>query len=431
MKRMGCITGMLVVLLLIGLSSAAFAGAGQEATDDKEISLRITMWSSNESHLKMFNAMAEEYRKTHPNVKVAFEPIPFGDYISKLTIQLAGSNPPDAGWIVDQAAPSFIDAGVLNNLKPVLAANKEFDLNDFSAGPMSLWVKGDAIFGVPFSTSPYLIFYNKDLFAKAGVDTPDRLIAQGKWNMESFRSAAKAIAQAAGKGVYGFESYDGQVYGVRLWNTMGMFLNSFGGKFWNDAGTECTVNKPPAVAAFQFVHDMTFKDKSHVPPGEIGDFFTGLAGMCLAQISRTAKLKDAPFKWDIAPIPVGPAGDKQSTGQAAFAAFKSGRNPGAAADLIASLTNKSNVLTMAQYFPPARNSVLASKEFLSSNPLLSAASMALVGHCISLGTVEAVHVNFPKIDIAIHGELDKVWKADADVQAVLNATYKVLQPLMK
>jgi len=420
-----------VPLIVIVLLSFGCAPAETSGGEDEQVNLRITTWSSNEAHLNMLNGFADEYKKDHPNVSVTYEPIPFGDYVSKLTVSLAGSDPPDAGWIVDSTAPTFIDAGVMIDLKPYLEKFEGYDLNDYGEGPMKLWTDGEAIYGVPFSTSPYIIFYNKDLFAQAGIDTPDVLMEKGEWTWDALRTAAKAITESTDDNIYGFESYDGQIYGVRLWNTMGSVMKSFGGYAWNEAGTACTINSPEAVAAFQFIHDMTFVDGSHVPPGEVGDFFTGNSGMTLAQLSRTAKLSDASFAWDIAPLPAGPAGDQRTTGQAAFVVFNSSKHVDVAADFVAFLTTKQNVATMAQFFPPARNSVLESQEFLNSNPLVAPESMAAaVGSSIPAGTVEVVHVNFPKIDLAARAEIDKMWVPDADVQAVMDAVCEAINPLM-
>ena len=400
-------------------------------TEQKPVNLTITQWSSDPTQLALFNSMAQDYKKDHPNVSVTFQPITFADYVSKLTVQLAGSNPPDAGWIVDSTAPVFIAAGVMVDLRPTLEKYANYDLADFASGPMKLWEKGNAIYGVPFSTSPYLIYYNRDLFQKAGIDTPDKLLQQGKWTWDALRAASKAIKAATPSTVYGFESYGGGIYGARLWNTMGPLMKAFGGQAWNDAGTQCTINSPEAVAAFQFIHDMTFKDGSAVPPGEIVDFFSGNAGMILSQLSSSANLKNATFKWDIAPLPSGPAGYKPVSGQAAFVVFNASKNVAVAADFIAFLTNKINVAKLATYYPPARKSVMNMKEFLSSNPLISPESMKLaVANSIETGTVEVVHPEYLKIDIAAHGEIDKIWKPGADIKAALDNTCKAIQPFM-
>lgn len=437
---------LLIILCMVFSSCTAATQAAQqtqapaeEATDAptaaptpaEPVNLTLTLWTSDPTQLATFNEIADEYKKDHPNVSVIFQSIPFADYVTKLTVQLAGSNPPDAGWIVDSTAPTFINAGAMVDLRATLETYADYDLADFAAGPMKLWEKGNAIYGVPFSTSPYIIYYNRDLFQIAGIDTPDKLLQQGKWTWDSLRAASKAIKDASAPTVYGFESYGGAIYGARLWNTMGPVMKAFGGQAWNDAGTQCTINSPEAVAAFQFIHDMIFVDGSAVPPGEIGDFFAGNAGMILAQLSSTANLKSATFKWDIAPLPSGPAGYKPTAGQAAFVVFNSSKNATTAADFIAFMTNKVNVVKLATYYPPARISVINSTEFLSSNPLISPESMkTAIASSIESGTVEVVHPEFPKIDIAAHEQIDQIWSPGADIKAALDKTCTAIQPFM-
>ena len=66
-----------------------------------------------------------------------------------------------------------------------------YDFADFSKPALGLWTAGDKVFGVPFSTSPFVIFYNKDLFDKAGLDDPNALAAKGVWNMAMFQDVSK------------------------------------------------------------------------------------------------------------------------------------------------------------------------------------------------------------------------------------------------
>jgi multiple sugar transport system substrate-binding protein len=43
------------------------------------------------------NGFVTTFQESHPNVTIQFDTIPFTDYIPKVTLQLAGSNPPDGG----------------------------------------------------------------------------------------------------------------------------------------------------------------------------------------------------------------------------------------------------------------------------------------------------------------------------------------------
>jgi ABC-type glycerol-3-phosphate transport system substrate-binding protein len=59
-------------LALLSTVGAPAAIGGALAQDN--VNLRMTVWTGNKAHLDLFNGIAEEYGKAHPNVKVT---IPF------------------------------------------------------------------------------------------------------------------------------------------------------------------------------------------------------------------------------------------------------------------------------------------------------------------------------------------------------------------
>ncbi|MEO6060418.1 MAG: sugar ABC transporter substrate-binding protein, partial [Thermoflexales bacterium] len=408
-------------------TAAPASPASTKPASAEPVNLRVTVWSGNEKHLQTMNDIAGAYKVKNPNVSVKFDVIPFADYLSKLTVQMSGNNPPDLGWVVENSAPALIDAGVLVDLKPTLDKTQNYNFAEYSQPAMGLWQRGNTVYGIPFSTSPFFIVYNKDLFAKAGMDTPDKLLAQGKWNWETLAQASKAIA-ATGGGVYGFQPIDSFPYNA---NIIAPVIRAYGGDLWDATGTKCALNADSSVKAMQLIHDMLFKDKSAMPIGDKSDFYAGQVGMTTAQLSRLAKLDKAPFKWDVIPMPSGPAGDSQIVGQAALGVFRSGKNQPAALDFAAFMTNAENTAKMSIYFPPARKSVLESTAFLTSNPMVSPDQMkAAVTVGIEKGKIVPVHANFAKIELALKPIFDKVWLPGADVKAQMDEACKAIAPLL-
>ncbi|MCP4406012.1 MAG: sugar ABC transporter substrate-binding protein [bacterium] len=400
-------------------------------THVEQVNLRFTIWSGNKAHLMMLNTFAETYRESHPNVTVQFDPIPVGDYTDKVTIQLGSSNPPDGGWIFERSAPAFIAEGGLADLGPVLRQTPDYDLADLSESALDLWKRGAAIYGIPFSTSPFLILYNRDLFEAAGIETPDELLVQDRWIWKALADAARRIADVAPPGVYGFESVDATVYDKGFWLTLVPIMWAYGGDAWNHEGTQCLLDSPGSIAAIQLYHDMVFADKSAVPPGEQADFFSGQSAMTIAQLSRVVKLKDASFAWGVAPLPGGPAGETPVIGQAALAVFEASAHTEQAIDFAAFMTNKENVLTMAEFFPPARHSVLESEAFLNAHPLVDPESMEQsVVLAIQSGKVLPNHVEFPNIDMLTHIAFQSLWVPDVDLEAVLSNICESIEPFL-
>jgi multiple sugar transport system substrate-binding protein len=408
--------GLAISALALGLLSSAALAA----------ELRVTIWTGNDAHLAMLKGFAESFKATHPDVTVRFETIPPGDYTQKLTFQLAGGNPPDLGWMMEDAAPTFANAGVLADLAPTLKAAPGYDFADLSAPAMGLWQRDGKVWGVPFSTSPFVIFYNKSMFDKAGLETPLELAAKGQWDMAKFQAVAAKLKQANGK--WGFEFKDGQGYDTRIMHALMPPIRAYGGDAW--ANKECGFDKPEAVAAVQQLHDMVFKDQSIVPPGETGDYFSGNSAMTINQISRASLMQKAGFEWGIAPLPTGPAGESPVIGQAGLVLFTAGRQKDIAADFVAHMTNKQNVATMAQFFPPARISVLNSEGFVNSNKLIPAEQMKVVANAIAKGKVLPSHEKSPQILAAMKPRIDALWRADANVEQSLKAVCAAIRPLL-
>ncbi|WP_154650812.1 ABC transporter substrate-binding protein [Reinekea blandensis] len=398
----------------IKLTTAALAlgmTAGVSQADD----LRFTVWTGSEAHLSMLNEFADGFKATHPNTNITFETIPFADYVQKISLQIGGGNPPDMGWMLEGTAPTFIQSNILADVSDTLQATANYNFEDLSPSAMGLWQKDDAVYGVPFSTSPFVIFYNQSLLDAAGLDNPNELHAKGEWTWGALRDMADTLADAE-QGIYGFETMDGQGYDGRVWEVLVPLVRSYGGDVWQ--GDTCTLNSATAVEAVQVYHDMIFKDQSAVPPGEMGDFFNGKAALTYTQISRASKLDEADFDWGIAPMPSGKAGSAPIIGQAAVVVFKDSPNRALAEEFLAYMTNEAGVARMAEFFPPARASVLGSDAFLNSNSRLTPSAMRIVANEINNGSVMPSHVNMPVIKSATRGTFDKLWKADADIEAV-------------
>ena len=400
--------------------------AGVSAQDDP-ISLRYTVWVGPGAAMDMLNGIAADYTAKHPNVSITFDTIPFGEYTSQLVLQLAGSNPPDGGWILETNAPQFVQSGVISDLTATLAAYPDYNFADFSPSALGLWQDGDALYGLPFSTSPFLIIYNADAFAAAELESPNELAAKGEWTWEALANAAKTISDT--QDMYGFESNDGNVYTDNFWGTMIPFIRAYGGGAW-DASGNCLLNSPESVAGIQVYHDMVYVDDSAVPPGETATFTGGQAAMRIGQISRVAQLDGASFAWDIAPMPSGPAGDASVVGQAALAVFRNSPNRDVAMDFLAFMTNEQNSETMAQFFPSARMSVLNSETFLNSNTRLTPDQMKLVVDGIENGKVLPSSPKFSQINLQARALFDELWQPDADIQATMDAVCEAISPLL-
>jgi multiple sugar transport system substrate-binding protein len=401
------------------LASTSLAGAA-------DVNLRMAIWSANKGHLDLFNAIAADFKKTHPDVTVTFDSLAFDSYTTTLTTQIAGGNAPDLAWIFETNAPDFVASGALAPLTKALKAAPGYQLEDVSKSALALWSMGGEIYAYPFSTSPFGVFVNNDLIKAAGKPTPAELIKQGKWTWDNAIDLSAAVA-AQGKAGLIVRDFD-----YKLWDNLATIWNGWGASPWSANGRDCTMADKPMVDAVSFIHDAIFKKKAIPAPGVNADFFAGGAAMTITQISRASLLpKQNPFSWDLVPLPAGPAGKYAVIGQAGIGVFTSSKHPALAAEFLAFMTNPENAAKLAQFFPPPRTSQLKADVLAKANPLLSIAQIdSVVIDGISTGKVKPGHTGLAEIHQAVRAGLDAVWVADANVPATLQAVCRRIQPLL-
>jgi len=407
-----------------GCLALCLAFAGSAAAQD--IKLRMTIWSANEAHLKLFNGIAEGFKKDHPEVTVSFEPLPFETYTTALTTQIAGGNAPDMAWIFAAAAFDFVNSGARVPLTKTLAATPGYNLGELSPAATARWSKDGVLYAYPFSTSPFAVFVNNDLIRKAGAKTPAELIAAGQWTWPQAIATAQAVAQS-GKG--GLVVRD---FNYQAWQYLSSVWNAWGAAPWSADGKRCTFADQPMVDALGFIHEAIFEKKAMPGPGQNVDFFAGDAALTITQISRASLLpKDKRFDWDLVPLPKGQVGDYAIVGQAGIGVLQSGKNAATAAAFVAYMTNPENSAKLAQFFPSARKSLLNAEVLGKTNALLSPAQLdRVVVAGIATGQLMPAHTDFARLQQMVRAGLDAVWQPKADIPAATRAICAQIGPLL-
>lgn len=397
---------LLAVLMAVLMLAMAVPALGEEAVE-----MRIATWTSNEEQLALLESFVDEFAASKGiTINPTFVSLSGTEYSSLLLMGLQSNEAPDAFWIMESDIKAFIAAGLCAKLNDALT---DYDPDDLDAGAMSLWCDGEDIYAVPFSTSPFIMIYNADLFEQAGLKDPNEYAAEGTWTWETFRECMKAIKDETG--VYGYMTVNNAGFADRTVMNLTPFVRGFGGDFWTD-DLEVLIDSEESIAAVQMFHDMVYVDGSVVPPGDESNFFTGGAACTFNQISQLGNLVDVDWTWGVCKLP----GDVSFLGQAAMAANPNSANPELAAELVAYMTNSECAARVAKYWPPCRHSVLDSEEFLTSNAYLSAEQMKdIVADSVLSSRAMSNNINSPTIDIETEILFDKLWNADADVAAIL------------
>lgn len=429
---------MAAMLLATGCTPGAGGGAadgtdgsgsaGQSAAAVQErVKLKFSLWG-NDAQKAMVEGLVDEFEQLHPGIEVEIMTIPFADYQQKLSIMLASRTAPDAGWLAERMIPQLLESGQLVDIAAEVKEDPEYHYADIFPSTLDIFKREDRLYGIPFSTPPVLIYYNKDLFLEQGLKTPTELYKEGKWNYAEFLKAARNLTDPQ-RGIYGVKL-------VRDWNNWSDALLplfwSHGAELFDSSGASFALNSPAGKEALQLYSDMMFKDKVHPLPGDELTFDSGRIGMYTDRYSYTSKARAVTdFAWDIAPMPAGINGTGTSLGYAGVSVFET-RHPAEAAELLKFITSAEAMSVTAQYFVPSRKSVLESDVFLraASKPSPESIQLAVLDQ-IANARIAPGHKNWQQIDTKIQMLLDGLYTQSATVDGVLGQMEQEVNPLMK
>lgn len=399
------------------LASMLAVASSAQATE-----LRFSTWAGGDG-LALLQQLAREYT-AKTNVDVRIEVTPFADYSRKLAVQIASGDAPDVGWLSERDVPTFIASGNLVNVSS-LGKVAAFGLSDFTTSSLSLWKRNGNLYGLPFSNSPLVLFYNKDLFAQAKITDPLAQYARGQWDYAAFQKSALAIKTKTGNSGARVMRVDPKAWAGGL---LAVLWSHGGGVY--DSNQKCNLNSAGSLRAFNLMQEMMFKDGSMPRPGDQTSFEGGKLGMYYDNVSYAGQLKDAKFKWGVAPLPKGPAGRISQLGQAGYVAFSKGRNQTEALAFLQFLASRENMNRTAKFFPPPRQSILKSSAYLGSNPAIPASMLktALTSQIASARVLQTT-TDWLKANDVITSSLDRVFQPGADLRSILDTTCRTVDRL--
>ncbi|NMC46202.1 MAG: extracellular solute-binding protein [Chloroflexi bacterium] len=135
----------------------------------------ITWWhiSTKDPALSDWQKMADDYMAAHPNVTIEITVLENEAFKTKLTTVMQSGEVPDifqswgGGTLKEQ-----IDAGLLQDITSELDADGGAWRDTFAPGALAVFSSDGKNYGVPWDMGMVGWWYNKDLFAEAGIAAP-------------------------------------------------------------------------------------------------------------------------------------------------------------------------------------------------------------------------------------------------------------------
>jgi multiple sugar transport system substrate-binding protein len=171
------------VALLATVVTACTAGGGTTVAPSSinpsasHEPVTITMWSewTAKREIATFNKIFDGFEAQYPWITVKSVPAVTDD---KILSAISAGNAPDAvlSFGLDNVA-KFCLSGAWQNLTPFIEQDK-LDLSQFPPSVFKYTKYGDSQCAFPFLTDAYGLYYNKDMFEKAGITEPPKTMSE-------------------------------------------------------------------------------------------------------------------------------------------------------------------------------------------------------------------------------------------------------------
>lgn len=157
--------------MVSALGMTAVLGGCGVGGDSDEVTLKLVAAdygdSRSNSSQKYWDGLVEEYEKTHPNVQVDVSVYSWNDVDRKVKELVAAGDAPDMAQI--GAYADYAADDLLYSADELLSISTQAD---FASQLAEAGEVDGTQYGMPFAASTRLLFYNKTLFAEAGLSAP-------------------------------------------------------------------------------------------------------------------------------------------------------------------------------------------------------------------------------------------------------------------
>src|SRR3990170_5200762 len=363
--------------------------------------------------------MVNKFDAEHPDIVV--EGVFTGSYpdtARKVIAALAAKTAPDLGLI--PAGPLWASQKGGTSILPYARGPNGIDMRDVFEVFWEYNSYQGQVYTMPFNNSVPLMYYNKDLFKKAGLD-PNRPPATWEELVRYARALTRDV-NADGR----IDQWGLNMHGGKHWYFEG-FLYQNGGRYITSDTSRVIFDSPAGVEALQFWSDLVRRHKV-MPPGEQAiasrQFVTGQLGMLFRSSGGLASLLreiGGRFELGAAPLPAGPKGRAVTIGGAMLVMFETPRERQQAAwELIKWMTEPLNAAewaTKTGYIPIRRSAIRTARyqEFLAANPLYRLAPEVVRDH----GYAKPQYWEIGTADEAVQQAIEQVEFGRATPEAAL------------
>ncbi|WP_018465712.1 ABC transporter substrate-binding protein [Calidithermus timidus] len=369
-----------------------------------------------------YDKLVAAFSQRYPQVKVEILYIPSQtSYRTRLAADLAAGTPADVFLLNYRRYAQFAARGVLEPLDSYVAQSRVLKLADFYPEALEPFYWNRRLMGIPQNLSSLVVYYNKNLFDKAGVPYP-----KAGWTWNDFLQTAKALTKDTnGDGItdqFGLGT-EASIFRVApfIWQNRGDLVDD------PKSPKRLTLDAPATKEALQWFMDLQVKHK--VVPNKLLEkarpseerFLDGTLAMFLNSrrgVPTYREIQD--FDWDVAPLPRG----KEQAGilhaDAFFMAAASRNKPAAWAFIeFANSKEGQSILAESGRTVPSLKSVAQSPAFLNPNskPQNSRVFLDTIPYIRAVPVMET----WADIETLVSEDLERAFHGDVTLEEAIKA----------
>jgi len=415
-----------------GGGNSAGGGSGSSA---KTLTVSFQQFGASRVQTNFLVGVKKQFEAANQGVTVKLQPIVASenDYYTKLQLSMRSPRTsPDVVYEDTFLINSDISAGYLTALDDHLKDWPDWASFKPTAKSAAQALDGKT-YGIPDGTDVRAIWFNKDLFAKAGLPA--------KWQPKTWDdilSAARTI-KAKLPGIVPLNVYAGTGVGEAA-SMQGFEMLLYGtpnGTLFDKASQKWVVGSQGFSDAMGFVHTVYSSGLGPTPQQALAPTWANTVAQEYLPKGKLAIavdgswlsgnwLRSGPSPWPQWSKVMGQAWMPTQQGQGAgkislsggwtWAIPKNAQNPGPAWDLIAMLTSKQNELAydIAGVQIPVRSDVAADKSFIAANP-----TNAFFSDLVASTVYRPAYSDYPKVSLLIQQATEKVMTGSTSPEAAV------------
>ncbi|MFF2886316.1 ABC transporter substrate-binding protein [Paenibacillus sp. NPDC057967] len=414
-------------------TNAANGGNAGNAAANEQITLKFYSYNlAIASQVPGTEKLISEFETAHPNIKIDAIPISSTDINAKVQADIVAGSAPDIAQLTFDGLDFAVNNFNAKPLEDIVAADElKSNFKGFSPNGLKLGQLNGKTFGLPFTFSTPVLFYNAKLFEEAGLDpaAPPTTWAQVK----DYGLKIAEKTGMTGAHVGGATGGDWIIQAL---------IGSNGGQALSDDRKTIKFGEPEAVEMVQMWQDLIKSGANgKLNDGEaIEAFSQGKIGMLLFTSALQSSFVAASQAggWELKTAKMPAFGDKPTTpvnsGSALFILSDDKAKQQAAWEFLKFATSQRGytIITSEIGYLPLRPAIIDDpnylKDWVAANPLVKPNLEQLD----SLKPwVSYPGANWKQIETILNDSVSKAIAGDGDVAAIMQDAQKRAQALIQ